>query len=154
MVDAGWRYVRRRGWLRFSQMLTAAGVVLLYLATYGAFGFYHLLPQRAAAPFLLLIVVETMALAALYDAPALGLVAILGGLLTRLGREAARAQDQARAALARARARAQVAVHLAQRAGDHQAAAAGAQQRPRRYAAAAVPDGAQGRGQQPQVCGK
>ena len=38
-----------RGRRLFGQMLTAAGVALLYLATFGAFGYYHLLPQHAAA---------------------------------------------------------------------------------------------------------
>ena len=82
LVVAGWYYDRRRGWRLFAQMLSGAGVVLLYLAAYSAFGFYHLLSQRSAAPFLLIIVVETMILAAQYDAPALALVAVAGGLLT------------------------------------------------------------------------
>jgi uncharacterized membrane protein len=82
LVGAGWHYDRRRGWRLFSQMLTSAGVVLFFLATYAAFGFYHLLPQRFATIFLLVIVVETMGLAVLYNAPALALVAVLGGLLT------------------------------------------------------------------------
>jgi uncharacterized membrane protein len=65
-------------------MLTGAGVVLIYLAVYGAFGFYHLLPRGAASAFLLLIVAESAAMALLADAPALGLTAILGGLVTPL----------------------------------------------------------------------
>jgi uncharacterized membrane protein len=82
LVAGGYHYDRKKRWHRFAQMLTAAGVVLFYLATYSAFGFYHLLPQRSAAVFLLIIVVETMVLAAQYEAPALALVATLGGLLT------------------------------------------------------------------------
>jgi uncharacterized membrane protein len=82
LVVAGWHFDRHRDRRLFAQMLTSAGIVLLYLATYSAFGFYHLLPQRSAAPFLLIIVVESMLLAALYDAPAIALVAVLGGLLT------------------------------------------------------------------------
>jgi uncharacterized membrane protein len=82
LVVAGWHYDQHRGWRLFAQMLSGAGVVLLYLATYSAFGFYHLLPQRSAAPFLVLIAAETMVLAALYDAPALAFVAVFGGLLT------------------------------------------------------------------------
>jgi uncharacterized membrane protein len=38
-----------RGWRLFNQMLTGGGVAVLYLATFGAFGYYHLLPQHAAA---------------------------------------------------------------------------------------------------------
>ena len=82
LVVAGWYYDRRRGWRLFAQMLSGAGVVLIYLAAYSSFGFYHLLPQRSAAPYLLIIVVETMVLAVEYDAPALALVAVAGGLLT------------------------------------------------------------------------
>jgi uncharacterized membrane protein len=82
LVTAGWHYDRHRGWRLFAQMLSGAGVVLIYLATYSAFGFYHLLPPHSGAIYLLIAVVETMALAALYDAPALALVAVLGGLLT------------------------------------------------------------------------
>jgi uncharacterized membrane protein len=82
LVVAGWHYDQHRGWRLFAQMLTSAGIVLLYLAVYSAFGFYHLIPQGSAAPFLLLIVVESMILAAQYDAPAVALVAVLGGLLT------------------------------------------------------------------------
>jgi uncharacterized membrane protein len=70
-----------RGWRLFSQMLTAAGVVLLYLATFSAFGYYHLLPREGAALFLVLLIAETAALAVLYDAPAIALMALVGGLL-------------------------------------------------------------------------
>jgi len=80
---AGLRY-HRRGWHVFSQMLFAGGVVLLYLATYGAFGYYHLIPQRSAAIFLMALVAESAALAALYEAPAIALMALIGGLLTPL----------------------------------------------------------------------
>jgi uncharacterized membrane protein len=59
-------------------------VVLLYLATFSAFGYYHLLPQGRAALFLVALVAETAALAVLYEAPAIALMAIIGGLLTPL----------------------------------------------------------------------
>jgi len=81
-LAVGGRRYAGRGWRVASQMMTAAGVVLLYLAAYAAFGFYHLLPQGAAAVFLVLIVAESATLAILYDAPALALAAVLGGLLT------------------------------------------------------------------------
>ncbi len=72
----------RRGWHVFSQMLTAAGVVLLYLSTFSAFGFYHLLPQRVAGVFLMALVAESALLADRYRAPAIALITIIGGLLT------------------------------------------------------------------------
>jgi uncharacterized membrane protein len=81
LVVGGWHY-HRRGWPVFSTMLTGAGTVLCYLAVYSAFGFYMLLPRQAAAAFLVVIVLESMGLAVLYDRMPLALVAILGGLAT------------------------------------------------------------------------
>jgi uncharacterized membrane protein len=77
---AGRRY-HREGWRVFSQMLTAGGVVLLYLATFGAFGYYHLIPRGPAGFFLIVLVVETGTLAILYEAPAIAIMAVIGALL-------------------------------------------------------------------------
>src|SRR5439155_12283541 len=71
----------RRGWRAFSQMLTAAGIVLLYLAAFASFGYYHLLPRDHGAVFLIALVAEAAALAVLYEAPAIALMAVIGGLL-------------------------------------------------------------------------
>jgi uncharacterized membrane protein len=65
-------------------MLTAGGVVLLYLATFGAFGYYHLIARGPAAFFLILLVIETGALAIRYDAPAIAIMAVVGALLNPL----------------------------------------------------------------------
>jgi uncharacterized membrane protein len=78
---AGLHFHRRRLGL-FSQMLTAAGVVLIYLATFASFGYYRLLPRDQAVIVLLALVVETFGLALVYDAPAIALMAIVGGLLS------------------------------------------------------------------------
>ncbi|NUQ61921.1 MAG: DUF2339 domain-containing protein [Pirellulales bacterium] len=83
LVAAGWDR-HRRGWQSVSQMLTAAGVMVVYLSTYAAFGFYHLLPQQAAGVFLAVLVLESAVLAVLYNSPAIGLTALVGGLLTSL----------------------------------------------------------------------
>ncbi|MBC8873244.1 MAG: DUF2339 domain-containing protein [Planctomycetes bacterium] len=80
---AGWRYYRR-GWQIFSQMLSAAGIVVLFLAVYSAFGFYRLVPQQVAAGFLLVVIVEAALLAVLYNAPSLAWTSLLGGLLIPL----------------------------------------------------------------------
>lgn len=77
---AGYR-AHRLGYRLFSQMLTSAGAVLLYLATFAAFGYYHLLPRDWAAVFLVAVIAETAALAILYDAPAIALMAVVGALL-------------------------------------------------------------------------
>jgi uncharacterized membrane protein len=83
LCGLGYRYYRR-GWRRFSQMLTAGGVVLLYLSTFGAFGYYHLLPRQPASLFLVVLIIEAAVLSALYEAPAIALMAVIGGLLTPL----------------------------------------------------------------------
>ena len=76
----GW-VCHRRGQSVFCQMFTSAGIALLYLSTYATFGFYQLLPQDRAAPFLILLIAEAFALAALYQSPAIAVMAVIGGLL-------------------------------------------------------------------------
>ena len=83
LMVVGQRY-QRRGWRIFAQMVTSAGIVVLYLATYTAFGFYHLLPQQQAGIFLAVIVIESMIIAALFNSLSIGLVAVAGGLITPL----------------------------------------------------------------------
>ena len=77
---AGLHY-HRRGWRVFSQMMTAGGIMLLYLSAYGAFGFYHLIDQSAAFPFLGILIAEAAALAYFYNAPAIAMMALVGGFL-------------------------------------------------------------------------
>ena len=81
MSLAGFRY-QRRGWRIFSQILTAGGIVLLYLSTYAAFGYYHLVGQKTAFAFLAILIAEAGALALVYNAPAIAIMALIGGLLT------------------------------------------------------------------------
>lgn len=80
LVSAGWRY-HLHSWRIFSQMLSSGGILVLFLAVYSAFGFYHLVPQQAAAGFLLAVIVEAALLAVLYNAPALAWMSLIGGLL-------------------------------------------------------------------------
>ncbi|MBM4072481.1 MAG: DUF2339 domain-containing protein [Planctomycetes bacterium] len=80
---AGWRF-QLRGWHVFSQMSTAGGIVLLYLATFATFSFYHLMPREHAVFFLIAVILEAAALAILYEAPAIAIMAVIGGLLTPL----------------------------------------------------------------------
>ncbi|HMG32346.1 MAG TPA: DUF2339 domain-containing protein [Blastocatellia bacterium] len=80
LCAAGMHY-HRRGWRVFSQMMTAGGIMLLYLSTYGAFGFYHLINQAAAFSFLAILVAEAAALSYFYNAPAIAIMALVGGFL-------------------------------------------------------------------------
>lgn len=84
VLVAGGRSAFRRDWRIYAQILTGAGVALLYLSTYSAVGFYHLLPQDSAFVFLLILVVEAALLSLAYDSAALALMSIVGGLLTPL----------------------------------------------------------------------
>ena len=80
LTVGGWFCHRRGQWI-FCQMLTSAGITLLYLSTYATFGFYQLLAQDRAAPFLILLIAEALVLAALYESPAIAVMAVVGGLL-------------------------------------------------------------------------
>lgn len=81
LTVVGFRYYQR-GWRVFSQILTAGGVVLLYLSVYAAFGYYHLASQKAAFIYLAILVAEAAGLAILYDAPAIAIMALIGGFLS------------------------------------------------------------------------
>ena len=83
MTSFGFKYFQR-SWRIFSQILTGGGVVLLYLSTYAAFGYYHLVPQKAAFVFMAILIAEAAALALLYEAPSIAIMALLGGFLTPL----------------------------------------------------------------------
>lgn len=72
---------RRQRWLA-CQMLTAAGIVLLYLCTFSTFGYYALMPRDRASVYLVLIVAQAALLAGLYDAQAIALMAVAGALLS------------------------------------------------------------------------
>jgi uncharacterized membrane protein len=80
LTALGFRF-HKRGWRVFSQILTGGGIVLLYLSAYASFGFYHLAPQRAAFVYMTILIAEAAVLALLYNAPAIAVMALLGGFL-------------------------------------------------------------------------
>lgn len=81
LIAAGFRYHQRK-WRVFSQILTGGGVVLLYLSAYASFGYYHLATQKAAFVYMAILIVEAAGLALLYEAPAIAVMALIGGFLT------------------------------------------------------------------------
>lgn len=83
MAVFGFKYYKRR-WRVFAQILTAGGVVILYLSVYAAFGYYHLASQKAAFVYLAILVAEAAGLALLYDASAIAIMALIGGFLAPL----------------------------------------------------------------------
>lgn len=81
MCLGGFRY-HRQGWRIFAQILTGGGIILLYLSTYAAFGYYHLVGQKTAFVYLVILIAEAGALSLVYNAPAIAIMALIGGLLT------------------------------------------------------------------------
>ena len=80
LTTFGFNYYRKN-WRIFSQILTGGGVILLYLSAYASFGYYHLAAQKAAFIYLAILIAETTVLALLYDAPAIAVMALIGGFL-------------------------------------------------------------------------
>lgn len=83
MTVFGFKY-HKRGWRVFSQILTGGGIVLLYLSAYAAFGYYHLATQKVAFAYLAILVAEAACLAFLYNAPAIAIMALVGGFLNSI----------------------------------------------------------------------
>ncbi len=83
LVISGCRYLMK-GWRRFASMLMSTGIVVIYLATYSAFGFYQLLPQQHAGMFLAVLVMESMLAAVFCRSALIGMIAVVGGLMTPL----------------------------------------------------------------------
>lgn len=81
LMAAGWR-LHRKGQALGSQMLLGCGIAACYLATYAAFGFYQLISQPAAGCFLCAVMALAGGLAVVTNAFSLGLLTVLGGLLT------------------------------------------------------------------------
>ncbi|MFL6451625.1 MAG: DUF2339 domain-containing protein [Bryobacteraceae bacterium] len=68
----------------FAQGIAGAGVAILYLAAYAAFGFYHLVPQAVAFALLFGTTALGVALSLRYESPAIAALGLLGGYLTPL----------------------------------------------------------------------
>lgn len=83
MVGAGWRH-HVRGWLRFSRVLTAAGIVVLFLSVYSSYAFYQLVPEHVASIFMLAVIVLSALVSVLYRSAVLAWMSMLGGLATPL----------------------------------------------------------------------
>jgi uncharacterized membrane protein len=72
----------RESYYLAGQMLNGCGLVACYLATYAAFGFYDLISQPFATVLMSVVMLAAGVLAVRTDAFALGVMAVLGGLLT------------------------------------------------------------------------
>lgn len=83
LIAAGWRQ-HRKGNALGSQMLLGCGIAACYLATYAAFGFYDLISQPTAGIFMSGVMLGAGCLAVATNAFSLGMLTVLGGLLTPL----------------------------------------------------------------------
>src|SRR6185437_6123386 len=55
LLALGFRYHRRK-WGAFSHILTGGGITLLYLSAYASFGYYHLVTQKVAFVWLVILI--------------------------------------------------------------------------------------------------
>jgi uncharacterized membrane protein len=81
LVIGGLRIVRK-GYRRYGQILAGTGVALMYVSTYAAFNFYHLLSQPVAFALMLAISALAAWLADSQRSQGLAVVAIIGGFAT------------------------------------------------------------------------
>jgi uncharacterized membrane protein len=82
LVVSEWIY--RRGWMYFSEGLTALGAAILYLSLYAAWNFYHLIAPESAFAGLAIVTALLIAIALRRDSQRLATLALLGGYATPL----------------------------------------------------------------------
>lgn len=80
----GGEFLWRKGHRVYAQGITATGLAVLYLSFFAAFGFYQLIPQGLAFVLMAVTVAFGGALAIRYMAPAVSILALVGGYLTPL----------------------------------------------------------------------
>ena len=81
LVGAGLRFVRA-GYRLYGQVLSGCGVAVLYVSTYAAFNFYHLISQPVAFALMSGVTVLAAWLADRQRSQGLALVAVGGGFAT------------------------------------------------------------------------
>ena len=62
--------------------LMGAGLAILYVSLFGAFSYYHLLPQEAAFGAMIVVTAAGMTLAVMHGAMSTAILAVIGGILT------------------------------------------------------------------------
>lgn len=79
LLATGWRV--RKTSEAFALTLQGGGVAVLYLTIYASYALYDLLPPLLALVLMALVAAGCAALAVVQDAPALALIAVLGGFM-------------------------------------------------------------------------
>lgn len=78
-----WGFQRHlRGGNVTRQILTGAGVIILFFSIYASFSIYRLLTPTVAGIYLAILMAEAAGLAVLYRSPTIAYLAVVGGLLT------------------------------------------------------------------------
>jgi len=81
VTAAGERFVRRQ-MRALGQGLIGAGLAILYVSLYAAYGLYQFLPQSAAFGFMIIVTIIGLVLAVIHNAIPISFLAVLGGFLT------------------------------------------------------------------------
>lgn len=78
------QWIARRGWVYFSEGVTALGAGILFLSLYAAWNFYHIIPPQAAFAGLAIISGLLIAISLGRDSQRIAALALLGGYATPL----------------------------------------------------------------------
>jgi uncharacterized membrane protein len=81
LIYAGWRFVRS-GYGLYGQMLAGCGAAVLYVSTYAAFNFYHLIDRPVAFALMVGITAFSAMLAGRWQSQGLAVMAVGGGFIT------------------------------------------------------------------------
>lgn len=84
VVLVGWGERLRSRYLLYSQILAGGGIAVLYLSTYAAYGFYHLVSVPLAFLFMTVVTLAAGTISVLTNQVAMAAVGIVGGFLTPL----------------------------------------------------------------------
>ena len=75
-------HFHKKGFPKYAQGVSGAGIAILYFTIYAAFSFYQLMDQTPAFGFMVLVTATTVALAVRHDSIGIAILGIIGGFLT------------------------------------------------------------------------
>ena len=82
LAGLGIHFLRLRKMRALGQGLTGAGIAVLYVSLYAAFGFYQLIGQPVAFVLMVAVSAAGIVLASMFDAMPISFISVLGGFLT------------------------------------------------------------------------
>jgi uncharacterized membrane protein len=78
----GGEYFQAKGFAKYAQGISGAGIAILYFTIYAAFSFYRLIPQLPAFAFMVVVTAAAIAISVRYDALSIAVLGIIGGFFT------------------------------------------------------------------------